>query len=47
MLPGGDNVERVASPFIMMKMENTRRERNCGGKDQEEELNSLYKPPGK
>ena len=43
----GDNVERVAGPFIMMKKENTHRERNCGGKDQEEELNNLDKPPGK
>lgn len=43
----GDNVESVAGPFIMMKTENTRREPNCGGKDQEQELNNLDKPPGR
>lgn len=43
----GDNVERVAGHLIMMKAENTRRERNCGGKDQEQELNNLDKRPGK
>ena len=42
----GDSVERVGGHFIMMKAENTRRERNCG-KDQEEDLNSLGKPPRK
>ena len=42
-----ENVERVAGPIIVMKTENTRRERNCGGEDQEQELNNLDKPPGK
>lgn len=41
-----DNAERVAGPFIMMKTENNRKERNCGRKEREEELNNLDKPPG-
>ena len=45
--PYGDNEEREAGPFIMMKTENTLRERNCGGKEEEEELNNLDKLPGK
>ena len=32
---------------LMMKTEQTCRGRNCGGKDQEQELNHLDKPPGK
>ena len=45
--PYGDNEEREAGPFILMEMGNTLWERNCGGKDQEEELNNVDKPPGK
>ena len=45
--PYGDNEEREAGPFIMMKTGNTLRERNCNGKDQEEELNNVDKPPSK
>ena len=45
--PYGDNEEREAGPFVMMEMGNTLRERNCDGKDQEEELKNVDKPPGK
>ena len=44
--PYGDNEEREAGPFIIMKTGNTLRGRNCDGKYQEEELNNAYKPPG-
>ena len=44
--PYGDNEEREAGPFIIMKTGNTLRGRNCDGKYQEEELNNVDKPPG-
>ena len=47
MPPYGDNEEREAGPFIVVEMGNTLRERNCDGKDQEEELKNVDKPPGK
>ena len=46
VLPCLDNAERVAGPFIIMKTENNRKERSCGRKEREEELNNLDKPPG-
>ena len=41
-----DNAERVAGPFIIMITENNRKERKCGRKEREKELNNLDKRPG-